>query len=580
MKIILYDHFKSKWIQFTGPVKIYETRNLTNIPAILEEVDKEVNEKGFYAAGFITYEASAAFDPALKTKNAGVVLPLICFGIYNGFENYNPNENNKGIYKIGTWKADISKSKYTENIKKVKDYIRKGDTYQVNYTFLQYAEFTGEPLSFFTNLMKNNYRGFPAYIESDSFAICSASPELFFYLKDRKIITRPMKGTIKRGLTNKGDRINCQKLHLSEKNRAENLMIVDMIRNDLGRIALPGSIDVTKLYEIEKYPYVIQMTSTVNAEIPENNSKLYPVLNKLFPCASITGAPKVRTMEIIDELENRPRGIYTGSIGYYSPLKEAQFNVAIRTVTIDKKTNTAEYGVGGGIVWDSDTKDEYEECLTKAGVLNFQNSEFKLLETLLFEPGSGYFLRKYHLKRLFSSAKFFNFNIDEDKIIRKLNIIAGSFLEKTYRIRLLVDKNGNVGYEALEFDIASIKTHVKVAVANQQIDSRNVYLYHKTTNRSVYVDAKAANKAAFDVILWNENKEITESTIANIVLKIENDFFTPPVSCGLLAGTYRQYLIDNNKIKEKKLYLDDLKLADEIFLINSVRKWLPAEIDG
>ncbi|HQV63786.1 MAG TPA: chorismate-binding protein, partial [Anaerolineales bacterium] len=396
------------------------------------------------------------------------------------------------------------------------------------------------------------------------------SPELFFKLDGNKIFSRPMKGTVKRGRTTTEDKELANWLHSSEKNRAENVMIVDMIRNDLGRIAKIGSVHVPELFTIEKYPTLLQMTSTVQAR---TDVSLDEIFSALFPCASITGAPKVSTMNIIAELETTPRRVYTGSIGYFSPNRKAQFSVAIRTAIIDRESSRAEYGVGGGIVWDSTSADEYSEALLKARVLTERTHEFSLLETILWTPQNGYFLLEKHIERMRDSAEYFGFSFSREHIKQHLEKLSAEF-PSPQRIRILVNRIGEIKTETKEFQIQ--ENPFKVCLSDQPINSSEIFLYHKTTNRNIY---PSLVHGMDDVLLYNENDELTEFTIGNLVVEINGELFTPPISCGLLAGTFREHLLETQQIKERVIRKDELPGCTKIFLINSVRKWVEVEIN-
>ena len=379
-----------------------------------------------------------------------------------------------------------------------------------------------------------------------------------------------MKGTVKRGRTTTEDKKLAEWLHSSVKNRAENVMIVDMIRNDLGRIAKIGSVHVPELFAIEKYPTLLQMTSTVQAR---TDASLDEIFSALFPCASITGAPKVSTMNIIAELETTPRKVYTGSIGYFSPNRKAQFSVAIRTAIIDRESGSAEYGVGGGIVWDSTSADEYSEALLKARVLRERLNEFSLLETILWTPQDGYFLLEKHIERMRDSAEYFRFSFSKEHIKQHLEKLSAEF-PSPQRIRILVNRIGEIKTETKEFQIQ--ENPFKVCLSNQPINSSEIFLYHKTTTRNIY---PSLFHGIDDVLLYNENNELTEFTIGNLVVEIDGELFTPPLSCGLLAGTFREYLLETQQIKERVILKDEIQRCTKIFLINSVRKWVEVEIN-
>jgi para-aminobenzoate synthetase/4-amino-4-deoxychorismate lyase len=368
-------------------------------------------------------------------------------------------------------------------------------------------------------------------------------------------------------------------LHASEKNRAENVMIVDMVRNDMGRVADKGSVRVPNLFDIEKYPTLYQMTSTVTSA---TSASFAEIMKALFPCASITGAPKIRTMEIIRELEPDPRGIYTGCIGLLSPGRHAEFNVAIRTVWLDKTRKSAEYGVGGGIVWDSDAGNEYEECRVKTAVLTADTPDFDLIETMLWEPGSGYFLLDLHLERLRQSAEYFGFPVDLPSVRARVMLEADAHRNAAgaatpARVRLLLSEAGEVNLDWDPLPGTPRSGPRRVTLAGSAIDRKDRFLYHKTTRRQTYDEAKQDHPHCDDVLLWNSAGEVTESTIANIVVETGGKRITPPVECGLLPGVFRQWLLDHGEIEEGIIKVEDLRKAGRIFLVNSVRKWMDVQ---
>jgi para-aminobenzoate synthetase/4-amino-4-deoxychorismate lyase len=443
----------------------------------------------------------------------------------------------------------------------------------VNFSFRLRAPFTGDLLSLFWQLYARQPVPYAAYINTGTHAIASLSPELLFALEGEQITTRPMKGTAPRGRTLADDLQQAERLTRCPKNRAENLMIVDMARNDLGRIARIGSVRVPRLFEAERYATLWQMTSTVTAC---TDAPLTEIFRALFPAASITGAPKIRATHVIHALERAPRGVYTGAIGVALPDRRAQFNVAIRTLHYDKVVGRLEYGVGSGIVWDSEQVAEYEECLTKAQVLFAPRPAFELLETLLWRRGRGYFLLEAHLKRLRDSACYFDFAVDIDAIRRQLLTTAERFTESRYRVRLLVNRLGQARVEYAPFQAE--RRVWRVALAREPVDPREVFLYHKTTHRQVYERARGAHPDCDDVILWNTRDEITESTVANVVVRLEGRLYTPPVECGLLAGVYREHLLRRGLLRERVLTPNDLRHAEAVYLINSVRGWIRAEL--
>jgi para-aminobenzoate synthetase/4-amino-4-deoxychorismate lyase len=386
-----------------------------------------------------------------------------------------------------------------------------------------------------------------------------------------------MKGTSARGRTLAEDTAAAQWLQHSEKNRAENVMIVDMIRNDMGRVADVGSVRVTSLFDVERYPTLWQMTSTVTSTTV---ASLSDIMTALFPCASITGAPKPRTMRIIRLLETTPRRIYTGCIGFVAPDRRAQFSVAIRTVLIDKATDQAEYGVGGGIVWDSVTSDEYVECQVKAKVLTADHADFSLLETMLWTREEGYFLLPYHLKRLRDSAAYFGIPVAMDKVEEELRNVSEHLRGEQQRVRLLVSEDGLISCQATPLPHSASPHPVRLRLAASPVDPSDPFLYHKTTRRHVYDAARAACPDCDDVLLWNERGEVTETCISNIVVELDGALLTPPAACGLLPGTFRAHLLDQGKVREEIVKVSDLGRCTRIFVVNSVRKWREAVLVG
>jgi len=573
--VILYDAGKRQWLLFRRPLQIYSADTVEAIGNVFRTVEHQVEHNGLHAAGFIAYEAGPAFDSALASSSAGG-FPLLWFGLYREPEQVSfppwPVEPAGPL----SWESSVSREEYQDCFRKIKTYIRAGETYQINYTFrLRRTPFTHDPWELFVRMVHAQGFGYGAYVNLEDWAVCSASPELFFSLAGGVLRSRPMKGTMPRGLTQAEDLARADQLSHSQKNRAENVMIVDMVRNDMGRIADSARMAVPDLFAIEKYPTLWQMTSTVHCS---THASVTDIFGALFPAASITGAPKVRATHIIAELENTPRRIYTGTVGFFSPGRKAQFNVAIRTVLVDKLKKTAEYGVGGGIVWDSERVDELDECHTKARILTRQTPAFALLETLLWTPQAGYFLLERHLDRLAASAAYFSRPIDIGAIREQLNLLADTLPAIPHRIRLTLSPEQLPNVEAQP--LAPTPQPYRIRLAQQPINAQDPFLYHKTTNRSVYVKARTEAPGYDDVVLWNEKKEVTESCIANLVVESEGRLLTPPVSAGLLPGTYRSLLLKEELIIEKSLSVEDLHRCSRIYLINSVRGMWEIQIEG
>ena len=566
---LLRDDKLDQWFEFKDPAAVYQTSDLSEINSVLNTIDRRVRDENLTAVGWLAYEAASAFDPALATKSNPAV-PLLYFALFKECNAASPPEKN-GPSPLLFWQNPVDKKSYCASLKKIRGYLKNGDTYQVNYTFKMASDFAGDPYDLFCSMLLAHQPGYPLYLATEDWVICSASPELFFSLNHGTLVSKPMKGTRPRGITPEADFEVEKDLQSSEKDKAENLMIVDMIRNDMGRIAAMHSVKASDLFGIEKYPNVYQMTSTVTCE---TNATVPEIFRALFPCASVTGAPKPRTMEIIRELESEPRGVYTGAIGFWTA-ERAQFNVAIRTVCVDMKNGRAEYGTGSGIVWDSDPAKEFEECVAKTSILSTDWPDFSLYETVLWTPEDGYFLLDYHLARLRRSTRYWNFPWYEEVAKELFHEMAALFPQTPQRVWLYVDRDGNfmVDHKEMKEDYSSL---LRLSVSEKPVDPSNRFLYHKTTNREFYEDYTKNRPGCGDVILWNPRGEMTEITRANVVVKMKGQWFTPPVSCGLLPGTHRAFLLDQGKIKEKIIKLDDLKTAEAIAIINSVRKWQTA----
>jgi len=569
---VLLKH-NDEWLHFTNPHKIICVTNVDGVHYALQEIERLIEENNWHAAGFVSYEAAPAFDNALHVLSAGD-FPLLWFGLYPEPRTLQTSEvylhKSKSIQTQNKIRSLVTRKSYNTAIEKIKDYIAQGKTYQVNYTMRLNVDFSGTEWDFFLSLAQTQNK-YAAYIDTGRHVICSASPELFFKLDGNKIYSQPMKGTAKRGRTTLEDKEQAEWLQTSVKNRAENVMIVDMIRNDLGRIAEIGSVQAPELFTIEKYPTLFQMTSTVQAK---TDASMDGIFSALFPCASITGAPKISAMKIIAELETAPRKLYTGAIGYIAPNRKAQFSVAIRTALMDRENKSIEYGVGGGIVWDSINADEYNEALLKAHVLTEYPRDFSLIETLLWTPEDGYFLREKHIERMRDSAEYFDFTYSKEILENYLEELAKSF-NSARRVRIELDRNGILSAEDKAHQ--ANKPNFTAGLANIPIDSTNVFLFHKTTRREVYESAKTTQNYD-DVLFYNERGELTEFTIGNLVVEIHGELYTPPISCAVLAGTYRAHLLETGKIKEHIIHKDELIHCTKVFLVNSVRKWVEVEI--
>ena len=579
-------------LAFTQPERVITALTIADVRPALREVE-EAARNGFYAAGMICYEAAPAFDAALHARPPGP-LPLLWFGLFRAPTSL-PRVT-KHHAAVSGWIADTDRATYDASIKAVREAIARGDTYQVNYTMRLHTSVSGAPRAWYEALAAQSHGRFNAYLDIGEKQILSLSPELFFAWDGTQLMARPMKGTLSRAALpasesvsdawQASDEAEAFALVNSAKNRAENLMIVDLLRNDLSRIAVTGSVAVPKLFSLETYPTVHHMTSTVTATTRDGVT-LEDVFCALFPCGSITGAPKIKTSEIIALLEDSPRGIYCGAIGYVTPNQRAVFNVPIRTVTMDSASGMAQCGVGGGITWDSTAGEEHAEALTKARFLGVGAGHFDLLETLLLQDGHYVFLDR-HLARLLTAAKRFGHLADMPAIRAALAAHAATYTHQLRRVRLLVSPSGEITITCTALQSAPndwlgashAAERVRIALALKPVDSHHEFLRYKTTARSAYDVHIAPSEDAFDILLWNERNEVTEFTRGNVVVSLGGKLFTPPLGCGLLPGVLRAELLERMVISESIVERDALARADAIWFINSVRGWLPVQINS
>ena len=573
-EVLLRTPFDGPWLSMQDPSAVLTARRSGDLRACLDAVE-DAARGGSYVAGFLTYEAAAAFGLAVHEPRANG-LPLARFGIF-------PRQHVRRLeappltaqeHPVSNWAPSVEREDYADALRRIKFHIAEGDTYQLNFTYRLRAPFGGNAQGLFNDVVAAQAGAWSAYIDVGTHAICSASPELFFSLRSGRIECRPMKGTLPRAFSARDDVKQRERLRGSEKNRSENVMIVDLVRNDLGRVASVGSVSVRSLFDVERFPRQWQMTSTVTADV--RDVRLSDLFAALFPSGSVTGAPKARSMEIIRELEQEPRGVYTGAIGLIDPLGRAHFNVAIRTVVIDRVREEAEFGVGGGIVWESSAADEYEECRTKAAILLNRDPAFELLETLRWTPNEGYALLDRHLERVSLSADYFALPCAVAEIGLALQS-AVAHRTCPAKVRLLVGRDGRPRCEVADLP-ARGADRVRTALAAAPVSADNVFLYHKTTQRDVYEAARASRPDADAVLLWNEAGEVTEGTDANVVVELGGRRVTPPVECGLLPGTMRADLLARGEIVEQLVTRADLRRAGQMWLINSVRGWVELEL--
>ena len=591
---------------FTAPSRILAVNEPAAIPEIFAEIEKAVAAGGF-AAGYFAYECGGFFEPTAPICSKPGGEPLAWIGIYpqcyvfdhetGAFVDGDPpglaslpkaNEaQSQAAETQPVASLGINEQEYSERIAAIHEWIRAGDVYQLNFTFPLRIAAPGSPAALYARLSRRQPVQYSAFLHPHPGRhILSFSPELFFRVDDergtRRITTRPMKGTAPRGRTNQEDRDRATWLKNDEKNRSENVMIVDLLRNDLGRLCNFGSVRVENLFAVERYETLWQMTSTVTGTL-RREVDFRQIFRALFPCGSVTGAPKVRAMQLLAEIESTPRGIYTGAIGFFSR-ERTVFNVAIRTLELE--CGSGRMGVGSGIVIDSKAAGEFRECALKAEFLTrsaeFFPKQFQLIETMLWRD--GFPLLPLHLDRLQDSALYFGFACERAVVEAALLAAARAFVDaKPRKVRLLVARDGSLEIAAESLlRKAGTQEVGRVSIATERTDSLDRMLFHKTTHRPLYAQAfSAASVAGLDDVLFlNERGEVTEGAISNIFIEKDGRWFTPPVECGLLAGVYRRHLLETRQgIEERVLFSEDLRLADAVYLANAVRGLRKVAID-
>ncbi|MET3897654.1 para-aminobenzoate synthetase/4-amino-4-deoxychorismate lyase [Devosia sp. UYZn731] len=567
---------------FTAPREIVVADTADEARVALARLET-ARTKGFWAAGYLSYELGFLFEERLAPRlPARSDTPLMWMGLYDAPQPLDAAQVDAWLASIaGTAgravdiQPRLDRAAYKIAFDTVKALIAAGDTYQVNLTFK--ADFTleGDAVALYRDLMRKQPVAYGALIATGTHTILSRSPELFVSNRAGALSARPMKGTMARGRTLAEDEAGRLALAHDEKNRAENLMIVDLLRNDLGRIAEIGSVKVTDLFTVETYRTLHTMTSGITATLKPG---LGPsdILNNLYPCGSITGAPKLRAMEIIDSVEPDPRGLYTGSIGYIAPNGDLTLNVAIRTAVIDN-FGKGEIGIGGGIVADSLVADEYQEALLKMAFFSDPAIPVCLIETLLWEPARGYYLLERHLARMEGSARYFRLPFDANKKSSMLDDLALTFTAPM-RVRLTLHEVDGPAITAVP--LPPNPAVFRFSIAPEKLHSASLWLAHKTTNRAFYDEPRQrahAETGVDEVVFLNENNELTEGSITNLFVERDGILLTPPLSAGLLPGTLRADLIDSGRAVEHVLTLADLETAKTIFLGNSVRGLIPAQ---
>ena len=561
---------------FTAPEIVLRAKSAVELTGLLRGVEEAVCER-LYAAGRIDYEAGYGVHGLSGREPEGT---LACFGLYRAplrFDHWTglssggtlPEAFGGVNYKPPVSQAVLQTDRATYDAKfaEVQRLLAAGDTYQVNLTSRVEAELRGSALDLYESLIALQPVDFAAIVHFDDSLALSFSPELFFRMDGgNRIVTRPMKGTASRGSSVEEDDRQREWLAHDEKNRAEHVMIVDLLRNDLGRICEPGSVRVEELFRVETYPTLFQMTSNVSGNLL-GNSRFGDVIRALLPSGSVTGAPKRRTMEIIRDLEEQPRGVYTGAIGFVGPGAVACFSVPIRTLEV--RGEQVRMGVGGGIVADSTAETEYEECLLKAAFLNQAARTPKLIETLLWSD--GFALLDLHLARLGASARELGYRFDAESIVRELDRVAEG-LEGDTRVRLLLSADAAV--EIACSPVVGPSSDLRVRIAARRLLSTDAWQRHKTTRRMLYDREFSRGRAeGFDEVLFlNERDEVVEGAISNLFVVIDGCLYTPPLSAGALPGVFRRHLLETQpNVVERALRVQDLAGAQSSYLANAVR---------
>jgi para-aminobenzoate synthetase / 4-amino-4-deoxychorismate lyase len=554
-----------RFLKFDQPHRLLVALRPEKVQDCLQEADKALAQ-GYHVAGYLSYEAALGLDHAFEASR-DYLMPLLWLGVFSA-PTCNDGPEPHVLPHRFQWQGEFTAEEYRAAIGSIRSQIAAGSTYQANFTFRLWSSYAGDPWELFCYLFHNQPSTCCMYIDTGRWSICSASPELFFALDGPTLTVRPMKGTLRRGRWPDEDERLVRQLYLSEKDRAENLMIVDMMRNDLGRICNVGSVQVPQLFEVERYPTVLQMTSTVTGS---TSAPFSEIVSALFPCASITGAPKVETMRILARTERSPREVYTGSMGYITPARQARFNVAIRTVIVDKQTGAAQCGLGSGITWDSSPEQEYQECLLKSRFTVQDHLPFQLLETFRWDPQAGFVLLGLHLARLEQSARFFNFRSDRHLVLARLEAAIRNFSRIPMKVRLLLSVSGELSIDAMALESDPLPVPALVKFASSPVEREDAKLFHKTTNRELYLRLLCSAPDCYDLLLWNKEAFVTELTRFNLLTWMDGRWTTPPVEHGLLCGTLRQELLRAGLVVEADLTKDNLVTAQALAAVNSVR---------
>ncbi|WP_232807140.1 chorismate-binding protein [Geodermatophilus chilensis] len=544
---------------------------------VLAEVER-ATDAGQWAFGYVAYEAAAGLDPGLAVHPpAADGTPLAWFGLCDEPVPVPPLDAGPEPPWAAEWEPTWTPAEHASGVARVRERIAAGDTYQCNLTVRMAGRVSGDPFGLYRALALGQRGSHNAYLDLGRFVVASASPELFFEWRGDRVLLRPMKGTSRRGRYLREDAALAHRLSASAKERAENLMIVDLVRNDVARVARVGSVDVPALFTVERYGTVLQLTSDVTAQLRPGTG-LVDLFRALFPSGSVTGAPKASSMALLRGLEPTPRGVYCGAIGLVGPPDapvRARFGVAIRTAVVDTASGTAVYGTGGGITWDSEAAAEHAEVLAKAAVLSWHPEEFELLETMRYEPDGGLRNEDGHLRRLADSAEHLGFALDRPTVVRHLRTRLAGCGPARVRLRLRRDGATAVDVEPLP---APAPGPVRLAIDGEPVDSGDLRLHHKTSRREPYDRRRRRRPDVDDVVLVNERGEVTEVTTANLAVRLDGRWWTPPQESGCLPGVERARLLGLGMLRERVVPVADLVRAEEVAVLSSLRGWRSATL--
>ncbi len=570
--ILLDDQITHRLRYYTDPVDLVVAREANEVEAAFAQLIA-YHEQGYYLAGYLSYELGFALEPKLAPlMPENRESPLLQFGVFKSVSNDAPADHLYTSQRLDlNLKPEWTQADYSARFNRVMDYIRGGDVYQINLTFPMHGIYDGPAQTLyaaFRHRQKGRYGGIISLGEGPE--IISLSPELFFRKEGREMSMRPMKGTRPRALNQADDTRIAEDMRTEAKSQAENLMIVDLLRNDLSRISEPGSVQVPELFALETYPTLHQMTSRVTSRL-KAGADFADIFKSLFPCGSVTGAPKIRAMEIIDELEDAPRGAYCGSLGYIDPGGEACFNVGIRTLVLDG--GKLRYSVGSGLVLDSGAADEYAECLLKADVVRPQ--ERYLIETLHWDTAIGFARLPRHKKRMQKAAKTLGYKFSSKRFDLTLQKVSAMTAQ---RVRLSLSKNGNFTLQHSDYVEA---TDLKLSLSKHPLTPDVQMTGHKISARQFYDGERGrvnTHTGADEVLFLNANHELCEGSYTSLFLEKDGQLLTPALSSGILPGILREEFVETGKAKEAILTLNDLLCADKIYLGNSLRGLVPATL--